>query len=476
MVIARQSPAEIDAMLPDSRRVAAAQAAHIATIDPDHPSIARLQAIASGEDADAPIFTAKQLATADDAEIPWCWRGYIAYGALTELSGRAKAAGKSTLVLSLVSAIVGGRDFLGHATQRSPVLILTEQSRPSLREIIVRTGLGDREDVYFLSWHDTRSKPWATVVEEAIEFAFGVDAGLVVVDTLPQFASIAGDAENDSGAALAALAPLQAAAAAFSIAILIVRHDRKGGGEVGESARGSSAFTGAVDVVLQLARQRDAGPGATVRILSALSRFSETPDELVIDLTDDGYAVLGHDAGSLAYDAARRLIVQIVADGGERTRKDIQDALAGLGDTTKPTMRDAALNSLVNAGEITRSGKGVRGDPHLFVRAVSPILPVSPTERLGESAKVSPIPLIGMGETESNGGIVGFDFVSPSDDEPNPPTCSCGKPKVQATPDRWVCTNPDHKPGTSDSVSLVGWPPPEPDDAEPESALDEVLL
>jgi hypothetical protein len=373
--------------------------AAVGAIQAEHPLLALDPA-----DVPAGIFTARDLASSADAGVPWCWRGFLAYGSLTELSGRAKAAGKSTFVLSAVSAIVERRDFLGHATQWSPVLILSEQSRPSLRELVVRTGLADRNDVYFLSWHDTRTKPWATVVEEAMDFATQVDAGLVVIDTLPQFASLAGDDENNSGAALAALAPLQAAAAAFDIAILVVRHDRKGGGEVGESGRGSSAFTGAVDIVLQLARQRDAGPGETTRILSALSRFGETPDEVVIDLTEDGYVVLGHDAGSIAYATARRLIAEIVADGESRTRSDIQNALAGLGDTSKRTTQDAALNSLVAAREIVRSGKGVRGDPHTFTKAVSPILPVSPIQPTGTTGILSPTQsLIGVGERKTNG-------------------------------------------------------------------------
>src|SRR5436190_1586116 len=74
---------------------------------------------------------------------------------------------------------------------------------------------------------------------------------LLVVDTLPQWAGLRGDSENSSGAALEAIEPLQRATAA-GVGVVLVRHDRKGSGEVGESARGSTAFGGAVDVILQL--------------------------------------------------------------------------------------------------------------------------------------------------------------------------------------------------------------------------------
>ena len=61
------------------------------------------------------------------------------------------------------------------------------------------------------------------------------------------------------GDALAALRPFQRAAAA-GLAVVAVRHERKGGGEVGESGRGASAFVGGVDIHVAVRVQR-ARPG-----------------------------------------------------------------------------------------------------------------------------------------------------------------------------------------------------------------------
>ena len=52
---------------------------------------------------------------------------------------------------------------------------------------------------------------------------------------------------------------------------------------MGESGRGSSAFGGAVDLVLNL-RRPDGNTRGTLRVLKALSRFDETPPELVVEL------------------------------------------------------------------------------------------------------------------------------------------------------------------------------------------------
>jgi hypothetical protein len=95
--------------------------------------------------------------------------------------------------------------------------------------------------------------------------------------TLPQWAGIHGDGENSAGEALAAMAPLQEAASQHHLAVVIARHERKSGGDVGNSGRGSSAFAGAVDIVLSL-RRPEGNTRPTLRVIHALSRFDETPD------------------------------------------------------------------------------------------------------------------------------------------------------------------------------------------------------
>ncbi|HEY5484444.1 MAG TPA: hypothetical protein VIK31_11660, partial [Propionibacteriaceae bacterium] len=93
------------------------------------------------------------------------------------------------------------------------------------------------------------------------------------MDTLPQFAGLRGDAENNSGDALEAIGPLQLLAA-DGFAILVTRHDRKSGGEVGESARGQplDGPTGAVPCPSSRAaseeverREPRANPGSSAR-------------------------------------------------------------------------------------------------------------------------------------------------------------------------------------------------------------------
>ena len=110
------------------------------------------------------------------------------------------------------------------------------------------------------------------------------------MDTLAVFAGLKGDAVNNAVDALAAMDPLKVAAQQHELSVEIVRHDRKGGGAVGESGRGSSAFTGEVDISLSIRRAEANQP--TRRKLEARRRFDETPEELLIELTATGYKAL----------------------------------------------------------------------------------------------------------------------------------------------------------------------------------------
>ena len=103
-----------------------------------------------------------------------------------------------------------GADFLGVATRKGPVVYLTEQSSPTFREALRRANLLERDDFYVLFWADTRGVQWAAVVQAAVDKCKEVGAELLVVDTLPQFAGIAGDGENSAGAAMEAMRPLHA--------------------------------------------------------------------------------------------------------------------------------------------------------------------------------------------------------------------------------------------------------------------------
>jgi len=263
-------------------------------------------------DAEAPPLrwrTAKEIEASTSAAVPWIAAPWLAKGALTEVDAKIKL-GKTTWILHMVRNILDGELFLGIPTVESKVVVLTEQNDTSFRAALGKADLLGREDLFVLSHHDVRGVPWPSIVEGAVAKAVEIGATVLIVDTFGPWAGLAGDSENDAGAGLAAIAPLQAAAAQNGLAVIIIRHERKGSGEVGESARGSTAIGGAVDVIVSLRRLGSLDKHPTRRRLLALSRFDETPAELLIDLTETGYVIVppeeADDAKSEAKSAEQR--------------------------------------------------------------------------------------------------------------------------------------------------------------------------
>ncbi len=391
-----------------------------------------------------PFRTAAELAAVAPAIVEWFLFRWVAFGAITELDGKPKASGKTTFILALIRAALDELPFLGERTTKTPIVMLTEQTAATLAPALRRAGLADRSDLIILTWTDARGPAWPDVVQAAVAECSARNARVLIVDTLPQFAGLRGDTENDSGAALEAIAPLQAAAAA-GLAVLVSRHDRKGPGEIGESARGSSAFAGAVDAILRLCR-RPNSPRPTIRDLFALSRFEETPDQLVIELTPTGYISLG-DGSAIALDEARQAIVDALTQSPDPLTVK---ALCEKGDLAERTCRDA-LAALMAAGQVGRTGAGVKGNPHLYSMLSDPANSFSRTlkgfaER-NESTEGPDAPLWEdrRGDAEepdlAGAGWVAHD--SPPDAEPGA-TIACAdyrahQSRHRLTADGWTC-------------------------------------
>jgi hypothetical protein len=302
-------------------------------------------------------------------EPEWTWRGYLAAGAVTLLAGRPKV-GKSTLVFGLLAALEAGLPFAEQATRASGVLLLSEERPSSLAEKASRWDLNGR--VHLLMRHQANGREWASLVSEAVDYCHRRGLGVLAIDTWDKWTGLKGDAENNAGAILEALEPLVAAAGA-GLAVLICAHQRKSMGEFGEAVRGSNALTGGVDVVLELERPRaDALAGDGVRVLQAVSRFSSTPEELVIALGDEGYEARG-DTLTAQADVEREQVLAAL----EALREATYDKLHEETGLTRSSLR----RRLDELGErVSRSGAGKRGDPFVFSAQVPTLTGQKETE------------------------------------------------------------------------------------------------
>lgn len=285
-------------------------------------------------------------------EPDWLWTGYVAPGALSLIAGRPKV-GKSTLVFGLTAAMLAGRPFGGRKARARGVLLLTEEGIDTLAEKARRFGIADHPGFHVLLRRQVRA-PWPEVVERAREYCREHDLDVFFVDPLDKWVALRADDENKAGPVLQALAPLMQAAG-DGLAVPLVSHQRKATGDHGEAIRGSNALAGAVDVIVEIERVADV---AHARALVGTSRYSSTPEELAIELTDDGYVNRG-DVDALKERLEGDRIRAVLSAETSATSKEIAEGL----DMPEATVR-RRLEQFHDEGAIERTGAGVKGNPY----------------------------------------------------------------------------------------------------------------
>ena len=124
--------------------------------------------------------------------------------------------------------------FLDRPIKGAPVLYVSEESVPTLVHKL------PEGDVRILTRDLAWPRPtWPDLIEAAEIEARRVGAGLLVIDTFSFWGALPAEREKDAGAVQGAMEPL-IAATSEGLAILLIHHQRKGGGEEGEAVRGSS--------------------------------------------------------------------------------------------------------------------------------------------------------------------------------------------------------------------------------------------
>jgi hypothetical protein len=130
-----------------------------------------------------------------------------------------------------------------------------------------------------------------------------------------------------------------------------------------------------VDIVLSL-RRAEGQTKDTVRVIQALSRFDETPSELVIELVDGEYAVLGTMQDVKAHEARQAVLDELPATEADAIEMKALVDLLKDSKIKRTTLQDA-IAAHVEGGVVHRVGLGKKGDPYRYWRTETP-KPVSP--------------------------------------------------------------------------------------------------
>lgn len=285
----------------------------------------------------------KRISDLEFPEQPWIVEDFVAPGACTEIIGKVKK-GKSTLVYQLLNAVRTGEPFLGRATLAGGAVVLTEQTGTSLKKTLERAGLLGTDSVYVMQKGDIKAAGgFPSAVAQATEQCRRLGIRLIIVDTLSRLAGLGGESENQAGA-VSVLDPFTEARE-MGVACVFVRHARKGqngvADDIADAARGSSAITGDMDIVIRLA------PSGDLRLLSWESRITDDPDDVYLQYQNGTYVVVDEpdSPGQVRQDDRRAAMAQALLDNPGASTKELQDKLGWGSAHTVIKYRKAVLDS-----------------------------------------------------------------------------------------------------------------------------------
>jgi len=294
----------------------------------------------------------------------WLWDGYIAPGCITLLSSLWKA-GKTTLLAHLLKAFEDGGEFCGRAVQPSRVLYVSEESED--RWARRRDQLMLTDNISFLLRPFRGRADWSAWSDFTLYVAEWVrmnPVNLVVFDPLVNLWPVRD--ENDNGQVLSALLPLYNVAEVSSL--LLAHHVRKGDGTEATASRGAGALTGFVDTIVELRRYNAAEKKDRRRVLTGYGRDDDTPDELVVELSDLGYQVHGDRAEVSLMELLPVIAGMLPDESPGWTRNEIYDNWPeGKGKPNTNRLLEALHRGTAN-GSWVRDGDGRRGSPWRFYR------------------------------------------------------------------------------------------------------------
>ena len=314
------------------------------------------------------------LLNAPHEEIPWLIPGYAAPGRWSLIAGPPKI-GKTTWAYEAMVNVARGGFWLGRMIRRGNVLVLAvEEHRDDVARRFRSLGTAGLDGNIKIITGPLEFS--SRMIREIIEYVNGQDIALVVVDTLPAWWHL--ENENDASEVLKSGRMLLNAIRQTNAALVCLVHTRKSGGEAGSEIRGSSALVGLVDIAISMKHPLG---DERIRVLETVSRFSQTPRELVIRYGEKGYESMGSPAQVSAFGKAEQVLA--VLGDIPRTSYEISKEI---GFSKQEVSR--ALD-LINE-QVESSGSGHKGDPYRYRRRSNSMRPGSNTkgERLDESQSV----------------------------------------------------------------------------------------
>lgn len=267
------------------------------------------------------IMTVEQILKTEFPEPIWVVPGLIPAG-LTVLAGAPKL-GKSWLALCLGLALANGGRALGKIqVDQGDVLYLALEDTPRrIQDRLEQLGATSTENMG-LCFEWERGELGASLLDG--QLSMNPKIKLVIIDTLQKFREPSRGNHNIYASDYEAVGQLKRVADKHNIAVIIVHHTRKGGGEDKlELVSGSFGITGAADTTITLSRARGEADGKIF-----ITGRDVDEQELALKLDNiTGWTLLG-DAKEYEQTKERLDVLNIFRDSSEPLGpKDVADIL-----------------------------------------------------------------------------------------------------------------------------------------------------
>ena len=299
-----------------------------------------------------------------EEDIRWLVDDMLPAGGISMLAARPKG-GKSSLSRNLALSVARGRPFLGRETVRGPVIFLAlEEKKAEVIRHFRRMGARRGDEIYV--HHGAAPKEAVLALQQLV---IERKAVLAVIDPIIRFFSDLKSA-REYAEIYNRLGVITDLARQTGCHIMCLHHSRKPAMGILPSeddwtaeVMDSVAFVAAVDTTIMMRRKENQ------RLIRSEQRYGIDlpPTYLEMDIETGLIRSLGEvDTVNKAH-AMRRICEHLATHDGEpQSEKSI---IAALGKDT--SLEPGALRTLLDEGQVIRSGRGGRGSPYVYELAGS---------------------------------------------------------------------------------------------------------
>ena len=284
-----------------------------------------------------------------DETVDYVVEARIPAGGIVLLTGKPKS-GKSTTARDLAFAIGSGGSWLGHYCTEGPVWYLAlEEKRSEVRKHFRVMGATGREPIRVFI-----NQAPIDIIAQLQALAAQEQPVAIIVDTLQRL--IKAKDLNDYAETTTKMDPLIRLARDTGAALILLHHSNKFG-EGLDAILGSTALAGSVDNVLMLARTEN------YRLLSSVQRIGPDLSETVVTLNEQTGRVTLNGSRQDADEArmAALILEALQAAGKPITEPELAETVEG-----RTALQRYALRRLVSREQVSRTGKGGKGDPYRY--------------------------------------------------------------------------------------------------------------